>query len=158
MKWPYLTLSVLACMGNLSLPARTNPVRCKEYVEVILTHELVAAGPLPTVMDPDGVYPYLSYCETSHRPAPKAYRMMSLENEKIAAVICPDLCGNKSTGVSVYPPGLSRPVWGKTGWPASARIGNMNNQLSLRGNNIRPFRPGGIDRPGRKSTDKKRRG
>lgn len=93
MKWPYLILSVLACMGNLSLPARTSPVRCEEYAEVILTHELVAAGPLPTVMDPDGVYPYLSYCETSHRPVPKAYRMISLENEKIAAVICPDLCG-----------------------------------------------------------------
>lgn len=35
----------------------------------------------------------MSYSETSNRPVPKRYRMISLENEKVKAIICPDLCG-----------------------------------------------------------------
>lgn len=103
----------------------------------------------------NGKYSYLSTKAVTGRP--KSFYCLLLFRKSIKLTRVP-FCGNKSTGASVYLPGLSRPVWGKTGWPASARIGNMNNQLSLGGNNIRPFRPGGIDRPGRKSTDKKRRG
>lgn len=69
------------------------PVTCKEYNEIILTHVLTPVGPVPTAMDADGVYPYVSYSETSNRPVPKTYRMISLENELIKVVICPDLCG-----------------------------------------------------------------
>lgn len=68
-------------------------VTCKTFSQVLLTHQLTPAGPLPTVVDPNGVYPYMSYSETSNRPVPKKYRMILLENDKVKAVICPDLCG-----------------------------------------------------------------
>lgn len=93
MRYHWLALSFMACVGGTSLLAQTAPVVCEEYGQVILTHELTPSGPLPTVMDPNGVYPYMSFSETSNRPVPKTYRMISLENEKIKAVICPDLCG-----------------------------------------------------------------
>ena len=48
-------------------------VICTEYDEYVLTHELTPAGPVPTALDPNGVYPYISYAETSNRPAPKKY-------------------------------------------------------------------------------------
>lgn len=72
---------------------QTTPVVCEESRETLLTHVLTPTGPLPTAMDPNGVYPYMSYSETSNRPVPRRYRMISLENEKLRAVICPDLCG-----------------------------------------------------------------
>ena len=91
------------------------PVTCKEYNEIILTHVLTPVGPVPTAMDADGVYPYVSYSETSNRPVPKTYRMISLENELIKVVICPDLCGkvmsmiHKGSGKEVlYNPHLVR--------------------------------------------------
>jgi len=62
-----------------------------EFTEVLLTHQLVAAGPLPTTHDPDGFYPYESFCETSRRPILKQYRMISIENDQIYVKICPDL-------------------------------------------------------------------
>lgn len=93
MRYHWLALSFMACVGGTSLLAQTAPVVCEEYGQVILTHKLTPSGPLPTVMDPNGVYPYMSFSETSNRPVPKMYRMISLENEKIKAVICPDLCG-----------------------------------------------------------------
>ncbi len=62
-----------------------------EFTEVLLTHQLVAAGPLPTTHDPDGFYPYESFCETSRRPILKKYRMISIENDQIRVKICPDL-------------------------------------------------------------------
>lgn len=71
----------------------SNPVVCTEYNETILTHVLTPAGPVPTAMDADGVYPYVSYSETSNRPVPETYRMVALENEAVKVVICPDLCG-----------------------------------------------------------------
>ena len=43
-------------------------VTCTEYSNYILTHTLVPAGPIPTAFDPNGVYPYISYSETSNRP------------------------------------------------------------------------------------------
>src|SRR6266404_3996829 len=66
---------------------------CTEYNDYILTHELTPAGPVPTAFDPNGVYPYVSYSETSERPVPKQYRFVALENDKIKVVICPDLGG-----------------------------------------------------------------
>jgi hypothetical protein len=71
----------------------TGGVVVKEYDEYILTHELTPAGPIPTAYDPNGVYPYVSYSETSNRPVPKKYRFVVLENDFVKATICPDLGG-----------------------------------------------------------------
>lgn len=70
----------------------------REYTEYILTHLLTPSGPIPTVYDPNGVYPYVSYSETSNRPVPKKYRFVSLENEHIKVTVCPDL-GGKVTSI-----------------------------------------------------------
>jgi hypothetical protein len=68
-------------------------VSVKENDEYILTHLLTPAGPVPTAFDPNGVYPYMSYAETSARPVPKKYRFIVLENQHLKATICPDLGG-----------------------------------------------------------------
>jgi hypothetical protein len=65
----------------------------EETHEVLLTHLLVPAGPIPTVNDPEGVYPYESYLETSRRPVLKKYRMVTIGNDRIRVKICPDLGG-----------------------------------------------------------------
>lgn len=44
------------------------------YDEYRLTHVLVPVGPIPTAVDPNGVYPYVSYSETSNRPVLKKFR------------------------------------------------------------------------------------
>ena len=75
---------------GLSNPAM---LECAETTELLLTHPLVPAGPIPTTNDPDGFYPYESFCETSRRPVLKTYRMVSLENDRIRVKICPDLGG-----------------------------------------------------------------
>jgi hypothetical protein len=72
---------------------RDSGVVCSEAQDYVPTHELIPAGPVPTAFDPDGVYPYVSYSETSHRPVLKQYRFVALENDKIKVVICPDLGG-----------------------------------------------------------------
>jgi len=64
-----------------------------ETTELLLAHRLVPAGPIPTTNDPDGFYPYESFCETSKRPVLKKYRMVSIENDRIRVKICPDLGG-----------------------------------------------------------------
>jgi len=88
-----------------------------ETIEMLLTHPLVPAGPIPTVHDPNGIYPYESYCETSRRPVLKRYRMVSIENDCIRVKICPDLGGRvcslflKEKGVeTLYFPHVIRPV------------------------------------------------
>ena len=90
---------------------------CSEVQHYVLTHELTPAGPVPTAFDPDGVYPYVSYSETSERPVPKQYRLVALENDKIKVVICPDLGGrvtsivHKGSGKEVlYVPDVIRPT------------------------------------------------
>jgi len=88
---------------------------CKEYDDYILTHLLTPVGPVPTAFDPDGVYPYISYCETSNRPVLKKYHFIVLENDQIKITICPDLGGkvvsmiHKYSGKEVlYVPGIIR--------------------------------------------------
>src|SRR5258708_23222092 len=44
---------------------RSSKVVCTQYQDYILTHNLTPFGPVPTAYDPNGVYPYVSYCETS---------------------------------------------------------------------------------------------
>jgi hypothetical protein len=65
----------------------------KESDGYVLTHLLTPAGPIPTAFDPNGVYPYISYSETSNRPVPKKYHFIILENDQVRATICPDLGG-----------------------------------------------------------------
>src|SRR5258706_16009549 len=79
----------MECLGQ------NNPskVITPEYDQYILSHELVPAGPIPTAFDPNGVYPYQSYVETSNRPVLKKYRLISLENVYMRVIICPDLGG-----------------------------------------------------------------
>lgn len=102
-----------ACEGQLASGGLSSSVR-----EVtILTHALVPAGPLPTAMDPNGVYPYVSYSETAGRPNPRTYTMVLLENDHLAVTICPDLGGkvtsmiHKASGKEVlYAPEVIRPT------------------------------------------------
>jgi hypothetical protein len=88
-----------------------------ETIECLLTHSLVPTGPIPTTHDPDGIYPYESFCETSRRPAIRKYRMISIENEEIRVKICPDLGGRvcslflkRSGAETLFFPSVIRPV------------------------------------------------
>jgi hypothetical protein len=88
-----------------------------ETSELLLTHQLVPAGPIPTTSDPDGFYPYESFCETSKRPVLKNYRMVSLENDRMRVQICPDLGGRvcsiflkEAALETLYFPRVIRPV------------------------------------------------
>jgi hypothetical protein len=92
-------------------------LECTETTEILLTHPLVPSGPIPTAYDPDGFYPYESYCETSRRPVLKKYRMVSIESDYIRVKICPDLGGRvcslflKREGVeTLFFPHVIRPV------------------------------------------------
>lgn len=68
-------------------------VKISKEKRSILTHQLTPMGPLPAVLDPDGVYPYQSYCETSLRPILKQYDFIKLGNRFLEVLICPDLGG-----------------------------------------------------------------
>ena len=92
-------------------------VACTEFQDHVLTHELTPAGPVPTAFDPNGVYPYVSYVETSPRPVRKKYRFIALENDRLKVVICPDFGGkvtsliHKDSGKEVlYVPDVIKPV------------------------------------------------
>ena len=93
---------LLAIAGFLSLHCIgqqiTAKVTCTEYTDFILTHELTPVGPIPTAFDANGVYPYVSYAETSNRPIPKNYHFIVLENGLIKITVCPDL-GGKVTSI-----------------------------------------------------------
>ena len=84
-------LHVFVIICNAQVPVEK--LSAKEYDQYILTHLLTPAGPIPTAFDPNGVYPYMSYAETSNRPVPKKYRFIVLQNDHIKATICPDLGG-----------------------------------------------------------------
>ncbi|MEN6625029.1 MAG: DUF5107 domain-containing protein [Candidatus Sumerlaeia bacterium] len=88
-----------------------------EYRRTLLCHTLVPSGPIPTAQDPDGVYPYESFCETSRRPAARELNFIRLENDRVAVEICPDLGGkvfsmrHKGSGREVlYAPEIVRAV------------------------------------------------
>jgi tetratricopeptide (TPR) repeat protein len=63
------------------------------YEKQMLYYDIVSKGPIPTLYDPDGIYPYESYVETVKRPKHKDYEMIEIENNFIKAVFCPDLGG-----------------------------------------------------------------
>src|SRR4051812_34213396 len=79
-------------------------VSVSEYSDYILTNSLIPAGPVPTALDANGVYPYVSYVETANRPILKKYRFIVLENEHMKVTICPDL-GGKITSMIHKPSG-----------------------------------------------------
>ncbi|MCU7548844.1 DUF5107 domain-containing protein [Chitinophagaceae bacterium LB-8] len=90
-------------------------VVCTKFEDYILTHQLTPFGPVPTAFDPNGVYPYVSYAETSNRPVLKKYRFVVLENSQMKVTICPDLGGkvtsmiHKASGKEVlYVPDVIR--------------------------------------------------
>lgn len=88
-----LWIALASSAYAMPIADRSTGVQCKEYCEYVLTHILTPAGPIPTVYDSNGVYPYLSFSETSNRPVLKEYRFVSLENEYMKVIICPDLGG-----------------------------------------------------------------
>jgi hypothetical protein len=88
-----MALGVIAITLPGKAQVKTTKVNCYTYQDMMLTHTLTPFGPVPTAFDPNGVYPYVSYCETSNRPVAKAYNFIILENAKIKVKICPDLGG-----------------------------------------------------------------
>lgn len=103
------------CIGTCSFAQHASTLAAKEYYAFILTHQLTPAGPIPTALDPNGVYPYVSYSETSNRPVLKKYKLIDLENGFIKVTICPELGGKvtsiveKSSGKEVlYTPDVIR--------------------------------------------------
>ena len=109
-------LLAIACLPAVKTLAQgKGRIACTEYQDYVLTHELTPAGPVPTALDPNGVYPYVSYSETSNRPVLKTYRFVVLENDQVKATICPDLGGkvtsliHKTSGKEVlYNPDVVR--------------------------------------------------
>ncbi|MDF2650831.1 MAG: TPR-domain containing protein [Paenibacillus sp.] len=65
----------------------------RSYQSEMLEHGMTSTGPIPTAQDPDGVYPYESFAETSRRSSIRLYQFIALENAHIRVVICPDLGG-----------------------------------------------------------------
>ncbi|MEN6456086.1 MAG: DUF5107 domain-containing protein [Prolixibacteraceae bacterium] len=113
-----ISVTVLMALFMMTVSGQqTRKVSCTEFDQIVLTHQLTQAGPIPTAFDPNGVYPYMSYSETANRPAPVSYRFVSLENEFIRVIICPDLGGkitsmiHKLSGKEVlYTPDAIRPT------------------------------------------------
>ena len=107
------TLSVCCCYSQ----AQSGKLSVVETTRYILTHQLTPAGPIPTAYDPNGVYPYVSYSETSRRPVPVNYRLVILENKNLRVTICPDLGGKVMSMVHLpsgkqvlYVPEVIRPT------------------------------------------------
>src|SRR5262245_52178511 len=84
---------VIVLVSASLMPTSSGTPSIAQHEEYRLTHELVVCGPVPTALDPNGVYPYVSYCETSQRPAPRKYDVIVLENDQLAVGICPKLGG-----------------------------------------------------------------
>lgn len=108
MMWAII-LFLLAVPLNICAQINANSsggdkLQVSEYTNYLLTHTLVPAGPIPTAYDANGVYPYVSYVETSNRPTLKSYRFVVLENKFMRVTICPDL-GGKVYSIVAKPSG-----------------------------------------------------
>ena len=109
-KTAFISFAVLITSSCLA-----QKVSCTAFEDYVLTCELVPAGVVPTAYDANGVYPYVSYVETSNRPVPKKYHFIVLENAHMKVMICPDLGGkvvsiiHKPSGKEVlYQPDIVR--------------------------------------------------
>lgn len=89
----FLSFFLSLCTFIIAEAKETSGLVCNEYSDYLLTHQLTPFGPVPTVYDANGVYPYVSYCETSNRPVLQLYRFVSLENKFLKVTICPGLGG-----------------------------------------------------------------
>lgn len=116
---PLLRICILVNILAASCLAseRTGKVVAFEYEDYVLTHALTPCGPIPTALDPNGVYPYVSYCETANRPTPQKYTFIVLENSYVKVTISPGLGGkvmsmiHKESGKEVlYVPRVIRPT------------------------------------------------
>ena len=63
-----------------------------QYEDHILTHPLTACWPVPTALDPNGVY-HVNYCETPNRPVLQKYNFIVLANRHMKVTISPDVGG-----------------------------------------------------------------
>jgi Domain of unknown function (DUF5107) len=68
-------------------------LKLTETEELLLYHPIQSAGPIPTICDPEGVYPYDSFVETAERPTFIKVKMIIMENSLLKIKICPDLGG-----------------------------------------------------------------
>ena len=72
---------------------QSDKVIVTSFDSILLCHSVVPAGPVPSAIDPDGVYPYPGYCETSARPGPVNFHFITIENQFLKVTICPDRGG-----------------------------------------------------------------
>lgn len=68
-------------------------IKFYEWKDSLPYFNIQPKGPIPTVSDEDGIYPYESFCETAARPVLKKFKMVTMENEYISVTVCPDLGG-----------------------------------------------------------------
>lgn len=108
--------TILTTVTNIASHSQ-DEFNVRVYKDYILTHELTSAGPIPTALDANGVYPYMSYVETSNRPVLREYELIALENSKLKITICPDLGGKVMSIVLLptnkevlYTPSVIKPV------------------------------------------------
>ncbi|HEY6082810.1 MAG TPA: DUF5107 domain-containing protein, partial [Chitinophagaceae bacterium] len=91
-----MLFAFLSCYGQ--------KLSCREFDNYMLACQLTPAGPVPTAYDANGVYPYVSYVETSNRPNPEKYHFIVLENGRVKITVCPDL-GGKVVSMVLKPSG-----------------------------------------------------
>ena len=72
-----LQLTFISLVAFLAVQSPAQKVSCKQFDDYMLTCELTPAGPVPTAYDANGIYPYVSYVETSNRPVLKKYHFGS---------------------------------------------------------------------------------
>ena len=97
----FILLLVIVFIAPDCLAGNKETITVSEYDEYILTHLLTPAGPVPTALDANGVYPYVSYSETSNRPVPKKYHF-GLVNERWGNSLQYHLPQNKTWAESLY--------------------------------------------------------
>ena len=66
MKAYRLILSLMASVAAGPAFSQTTGVVCEKFDQIQLTHVLTPTGPLPTALDPNGVYPYMSSVSYTH--------------------------------------------------------------------------------------------
>jgi hypothetical protein len=99
----FIFIQILGFTLNATCQVQQATANC--FDSIVLRHFVVPAGPVPTAFDPDGVYPYVSYWETSARPEPVKTRFIALENQLLKILIYPDL-GGKVTSIVHKPSGM----------------------------------------------------
>ena len=70
----FLWIAFGSCSQQVA--GQVDQVLVHSFDSLLLVHQLTPTGPIPTAYDPDGVYPYVSYCETSDRPHPVLIRFI----------------------------------------------------------------------------------